>query len=37
VVRARHQSSGFVSIYRTLLRGFVEDPHALPDVLLGRA
>jgi hypothetical protein len=34
---ARRQSSGCVITYRALLWGLVEDPHALPDVLLGRA
>jgi hypothetical protein len=34
---ARHQSNGCVITYRALLWGLVEDPHALPDVLLGRA
>jgi glycosyltransferase involved in cell wall biosynthesis len=37
VVRARHRSADYVGAYRALLWGLVEDPHALPDVLLGRA
>lgn len=37
VVRARYQSTWYLNTIRALLWGLVEDPQALPEVLLGRA
>ncbi len=37
LVRVRHDSSGYVGAFRTLLHGLADDPTAFPDALLGRA
>ena len=35
-IRSHHDSRGYARAYRALLAGFAADPHALPEVILGR-